>query len=82
MGDVNVGEFEEDELIGVEMDGIANVCCIRLRGEGARLLINGDLSSSSPGPRTFKTDYLQCFYSINWCTFDLNLLTTFFKSAT
>ena len=54
MGDVNVGEFEDDELIGVEMDGMANVCCIRFRGDGARLLINGDLSSSSPGPRTFR----------------------------
>ena len=28
MGDVNVGELEEDELNGVEMDGMARVCWI------------------------------------------------------
>jgi hypothetical protein len=55
VGDVKIGELDDDELIGVEMDGIAKVCCIRLRGDVARLLIKGDLSSSSVGPRTLRT---------------------------
>ena len=51
MGDV-LAEFEDDELFGVEMDGIAKVCCISWRGEVALLRIIGDLSPSSVGPRT------------------------------